>query len=153
MYTWDAVGMSDRTARSFEPALWLAFFDSRYLSAAIWSASPCCSTDPESPLAFRGPAAFSRIVSSRSSAISELLPSPLYICSSGQSVPPGAPGGNLAAARRCLLAHLHLRVAGICRERDLPEWISLQMWNVRRRAELLLAGQNASPAVSALANA
>src|SRR5690606_24700399 len=36
------------------PLARLAFFDSRYLSAAIWSGSLCCSTLPESPLALAG---------------------------------------------------------------------------------------------------
>src|SRR5690606_40497313 len=44
----------------------------RYLSAAIWSGSLCCSIEPESPAAFAGPWAFSRIVSSRLSAIGSL---------------------------------------------------------------------------------
>jgi hypothetical protein len=34
-----------------------AFFEARYRSAAIWSFSGCCSTLPESPVAFFGPAA------------------------------------------------------------------------------------------------
>ena len=45
-----------------------AFLEARYRSAAIWSFSGCCSTLPESPVAFFGPAAFSLIWVSRFSA-------------------------------------------------------------------------------------
>ena len=55
--------------RSPRCGLATAFLPARCLSAAICSVSLCCSTDPASPDAFAGPLAFSRISSSRFSAI------------------------------------------------------------------------------------
>jgi len=56
------------------PLARLAFFDSRYLSAAICSESLCCSTLPESPLALAGPSALVLIELSRVSVTSLRLP-------------------------------------------------------------------------------
>ena len=58
----------------------MARLDARCLSAAIWSVRPCCSTDPESPLARRGPAAFVSIALSSVLSLTGLL---LHPCLGG----------------------------------------------------------------------
>lgn len=67
-----------------------AFFEARYRSATTCSAGACCTTLPESPWARFGPAAFSRIVCSRSSATS---------CSVGRALREAMPRED--AARGC----------------------------------------------------